>query len=59
MSTSTSEEKITDLQARLSRLERSTRYELDSDEAMICDLIGRIDELESSLNEIRSILEKQ
>jgi|DEB0MinimDraft_6_1074348.scaffolds.fasta_scaffold904750_1 hypothetical protein len=52
-------EKISDLQVRLSRLEDSTRYELDSDEAMICKLIGRLDELESSLDEIRSIIEKQ
>lgn len=55
----TDQEKIIDLQVRLSKLEDSTRYELDSDEAMICQLISRIHELENSFDEIRSILEKR
>jgi uncharacterized coiled-coil protein SlyX len=48
----------TDLEARLSSLESSTRFELDADEAMICKLLNRVDDLESQLDEIKSLLEK-
>lgn len=47
-----------DLEERLSSLERSTRFELDSDEAMICKLLDLVDGLESELYEIKSLLEK-
>ncbi len=46
-----------DLEERLSSLESSTRYELDSDEAMICKLLDDVSELQSQLYEIKSLLE--
>lgn len=47
-----------DLEERLSKLERSTRFELDSDEATICKLLDIVDGLESEIDEIKSLLEK-
>lgn len=48
----------TDLDIRLSNLEQSTRFELDADEVMICNLLSRVDDLESQLDEIKSLLEQ-
>ena len=45
---------LTEVEARLDRIEHETRQELDMDEKAIMDLMSRVDTLESEVYELKT-----